>query len=138
MSRILLVDDNESFRKMLQKTLERAGYQVQDAADGNAALRLYRQQSADLIITDLVMPEKEGLETIMEVRRINPTVKIIAMSGGGRGGPRGYLTLAQRLGAARTLTKPFSHEELLDAITELLGDTAKVESLAGTPPPMQT
>ena len=87
MPRILLVDDDEAFRKMLHKTLERAGYEVQDAPNGRAALAAYSQQPSDLIITDLVMPEKEGIETIMELCRLHAGVKIIAMSGGGRSSP---------------------------------------------------
>ena len=120
MSRILLVDDDESFRKMLHETLQRAGYEVQDAANGKVALKLYRQDPADLIITDLFMPEKEGLETIMELRRINPDVKIIAISGGGRGGPAGSLLMARRLGAKRGLVKPFSSKEALDTVAQVL------------------
>ena len=122
MSRILLVDDDESFRKMLHETLQRAGYQVQDAANGKVALKLYRQEPADLIITDIFMPEKEGLETIMEVRRINPNVKIIAISGGGRAGPAGYLDIAQRLGAKRALVKPFSCKEALETVAQVLSE----------------
>jgi CheY-like chemotaxis protein len=124
MPKILLVDDDEPFRKMLHKTLERAGYQVQDAPNGKAALELYRQEPTDLIITDLVMPEKEGLETIMELRRLNPAVKIIAMSGGGRMNPEVNLVMAQRLGAKRTLAKPFSQQEILDAIARVLAEAS--------------
>ena len=122
MSRILLVDDDESFRKMLHETLQRAGYQVQDAANGKVALKLYRQEPADLIITDIFMPEKEGLETIMEVRRINPNVKIIAISGEGRGGPIGYLQIAKQLGAKRALVKPFSSKEVLETVAQVLSE----------------
>jgi len=122
MFRILLVDDDDDFRKMLHKMIERAGYAVQDASNGKLALDLYREHPCDLILTDLVMPEKEGLETIAELRRFNPHIKIIAMSGGGGSGPRGYLDLAKKMGAKRTLAKPFSHQEILDAITEVLAD----------------
>lgn len=123
MSRILLVDDDdEDFRNMLHKTLERAGYDVDPASNGKFVLEMYRQHPCDLILTDLVMPEKEGLETITEVRRFNPRVKIIAMSGGGRSGPRGYLDIAKKLGARRTLAKPFSQQEILDAIAEVLAE----------------
>ena len=94
MSRILLIDDDEAFRKMLHKILESAGYEVQDAANGKVALELYRQKASDLIITDLVMPEKEGIETIREFCRIHPGVKIIAISGGGRMNPKLNLAMA--------------------------------------------
>jgi CheY-like chemotaxis protein len=120
MARILLVDDDEQFRKMLHKALERAGYEVQDAQNGDAALEMYRQCPSDLIITDLVMPEKEGIETIVELRRLNPAVKIIAISGGGRMNPATTLAMAQKLGARRTLAKPFAPHELLDTISQVL------------------
>src|SRR5437867_3518647 len=120
MPQILLVDDNEEFRYMLRNVLEDAGYSVQDAPNGKAALELYRQQPSDLIITDLVMPEKEGLETILEFRRIHGAVKIIAISGGDRIAARSNLAIAQKLGADLTLAKPFAPREILDAITQLL------------------
>jgi CheY-like chemotaxis protein len=120
MPRILLVDDDESFRPMLQATLERFGHEVTAAKNGNEAIARYRERPADLVITDLVMPDKEGVETIRELRRETPPARIIAMSGGGRNNPSVYLTLASQLGAARLLAKPFSHAELLDAIEAAL------------------
>jgi CheY-like chemotaxis protein len=103
MSTILVVDDDETFRRLLCQTLLRAGHEVLAADDGRGALRLYRQQPADLVITDLIMPEQEGLETILELRRLQPDLKIIAISGGGRMVPGDYLPIARHLGAARTL-----------------------------------
>jgi CheY-like chemotaxis protein len=120
MPNILLVDDDESFRNMLHKTLERAGYQVEDAPNGQAALEVYQQRPSDLIITDLVMPEREGLETILELRRLYPSVKIIAMSGGGRINAKNDLIMAKKLGAKQTLAKPFSHQEILDVVAQVL------------------
>ena len=122
MPRILLVDDNEPFRKMLHKTLEHAGYEVQEAPNGKAALEAYRHQPSDLVITDLVMPEKEGIETIMEFRRLNPAIRIIAISGGGRMKPKSNLEMAAKLGARATLAKPFSQQELLQAIKQVLAE----------------
>jgi CheY-like chemotaxis protein len=122
MPRILVVEDDVPFREMLRKILERAGYEVQEAQNGHVALELYRQQPSDLIITDLVMPEKEGIETILEFRRLNSAVKIIAISGGGRMNPAVNLAMAQKLGANRTLAKPFAPQELLDAIAEVLAE----------------
>ena len=113
MSTILVMDDDEQVRAMLRQALEREGYEVLDAPDGKEGMRLFREQEADLIITDLIMPEKEGLETIMELRRDFREVKIIAISGGGRVAPDVYLSLAKNLGAHVTLTKPFDLEELL-------------------------
>ena len=89
MARILLVEDDEAVRGILAKTLVAAGYEVEEAANGEVALAAYRRQASDVVITDLVMPEKNGLEMIMELRRLDPAVKIIAMSGAdGRSGPR--------------------------------------------------
>ena len=119
-SRILLVEDDEPFADMLQKTLVQAGYAIVRACNGKEALRLYDAQRPDLVLTDLIMPGMEGLELIIELRRRHPGVKIIVMSGGGRNSPDAYLPTAQLLGAARTLPKPFANPELLAAIQAVL------------------
>ena len=121
MKRILVIDDDVQFRQMLKQILERAGYEVADAPDGKEGIRLYRQAPTDLIITDIIMPEKEGIETILELRREFPDVKIIAISGGGRFDPGVYLEAAEKFGVARTFGKPVDRKELLDDIQELLG-----------------
>jgi DNA-binding response OmpR family regulator len=105
---------------MLGHVLQREGYDVIDAPDGKAGIRAFREQGADLIISDIIMPEKEGLETVMELRRDFPEVKIIAISGGGHVNPDEYLHMAAKLGAQLTLTKPFERDELLAAVEELL------------------
>jgi DNA-binding NtrC family response regulator len=120
MSRILLVDDDNQVRKMLRITLEREGYEVQEASDGCEAVRVYDPEAVDLVITDIVMPEKEGIETIMELKAIHPGVKIIAISGGGRISPEDYLKWARRFGVANTFTKPVDREELLANVAQLL------------------
>ena len=120
MATILLVDDDDRFRAMLSEVLMLAGYKVQEAFDGQHAIRLYRSHPTDLVITDLVMPEKEGLEMILELKRLYPAVKIIAISGGRRQGGQDYLTLAGALGAQRVLAKPFSHREILEAVSQVL------------------
>jgi DNA-binding response OmpR family regulator len=120
MARILVVDDDDQVRTMLRITLEREGYEVEEAPDGQVAISLYHQQAVDLVITDIVMPEKEGIETIMELRRSNPDVKIIAISGGGRVNPEDYLRWAGKFGAQRSFTKPVDRVELLAAVCELL------------------
>lgn len=120
MARILLIDDDEQVLDMLYESLTREGYDVLRASNGEKGLRLYRQKPVDLIITDIIMPEKEGIETIIELRRDFPDVKIIAMSGGGRIGTKDYLHLAKIFGVQRTFTKPVAREQLLDAIKELL------------------
>ena len=122
MATILLVEDDEGVRTLLHKALVAAGHEVEDAWNGDIALAAYRRQSRDLVITDLVMPEKDGLETIMALRRLNPAVKIIAMSGGGRtlGLGQLYLETASTFGANRILAKPFTSTALLTAVSEVL------------------
>jgi len=120
MARILIIDDDTQFLLMLCRMLEREGYEVIGASDGKEGIRLFSEKPCDLIITDLIMPEKEGIETIRELRRDFPQVKIIAISGGGRVGPEDYLKIAGRLGAVRTFSKPVPREELLRAVRELV------------------
>lgn len=120
MARILVVDDDDQFRRMLQRTLERAGYEVEPAADGREAVRLFEAHPPDLVLTDLVMPEQEGLETIMTLRRKYKTPRIIAMSGGGRNQPEEYLEAARVLGVAATLEKPFATRDLLALVRSVL------------------
>ena len=125
MTRILVIDDEEQVRKTLHLILEQAGYEVIEAPDGSVGIELYRKNPTDLIITDLLMPDKEGLETIMEIRRDFPGAKIIAISGGGREGGLNFLSVAQKMGAAATLAKPFERKQLLDAVTKVLGNPKK-------------
>ena len=131
MASILLVDDDEQLRTMLGEVLRRAGYEVRLASDGAEAIKLYRSHPTDLIITDLVMPEKEGLEMIRELRRDRPEVRIIAMSGGGRSGKANCLKVAKALGAQQVLDKPFSHQEILEAIREVLAASTAQNENAG-------
>jgi DNA-binding response OmpR family regulator len=121
-STILLIDDEIELRATVSRLLQRAGYEVVTAANGAEALATARFVRADLIITDILMPEKEGLETIAELRREFPKLPVIAVSGGGIVDPESYLTLAQKLGADRTLEKPFGFQELLSTVQELLDE----------------
>jgi len=125
MARILAVDDDDVFRGALRVVLEAAGYTVLEAPDGEAGLRVYREHGADLVLVDLFMPERDGLEVIQALRATTPQLKIVAMSGGGRIGPRDMLTVAAALGASRTLRKPFESRDLLAAIRELLEDRTR-------------
>ncbi len=118
--RILLVEDDDQLRKIVKQMLEDAGHEIVEAPNGKIAITQYREKPADLIITDLIMPEKEGLELIMELKRDFPEVKIIAVSGGGRRRPEEYLVAAKHLGVQRTLAKPFTQEEILKAVQDLL------------------
>jgi len=120
MERILIVDDDHETRVVLEEILTRAGYSVSVALGGSDAVRCWRTARIDLAVVDIWMPEKDGLETIMEIRRITPNAKIIAMSGVKTAGPMDPLALAARLGARQTLRKPFLGEELLHAISDLL------------------
>ncbi len=117
---ILVIDDDETIRALLRTILEREGYRVVDAPDGSSGIRRYQESPTDLVITDLIMPGKEGIETIRDLRREFPHVKIIAVSGGGRIGPDSYLKMAKGVGALRTLSKPFDRLALLKAVEEVL------------------
>jgi DNA-binding response OmpR family regulator len=123
---ILLVDDDDALRDALHRTLVGAGYEVADASGGTAALQAYQRQRYDLVITDIVMADGEGLDAIRALRKLDAQVKIIAISGGGTGKSADYLALAGWFGAMRVLAKPFSGEELLAAAAEVLaGGPAK-------------
>ena len=118
--RILIIDDEVQIREMLGQMLSREGYDVINAPDGKVGMKICREQHVDLIITDIIMPEKDGIEMILELRHVFPDLKVIAISGGGRLGPDGYLEMAQKLGAHRTFFKPFNRKEILEAVKELL------------------
>jgi len=120
MARILVVDDDSAIRDVLRKMLEIEGYEVLDAEDGEEALRVSFDAQPDAIITDVLMPEKDGFETILELRRSIPGVKIIAISGGDRIKPELYLGSAKRLGAEYTFVKPFRRKELMKAVHDLV------------------
>ncbi|MGD9182468.1 MAG: response regulator [Desulfobacterales bacterium] len=124
MARILIIDDEPQIRSMLRLMLERVGYEIAEAPDGIEGIRKYRENPADLIITDLIMPNKDGIGMIIDLKKEFPKVKIIAMSGGGVNRPEGYLDGAKKLGATRTLTKPIDRDEMLKAVKETLKDVA--------------
>ena len=117
---ILIIDDEPQIRSLLKLMLERDGYEVAEAPDGIEGIRIYRQNPADLIITDLIMPNKDGIGVIIDLKKEFPNVKIIALSGGGLNKPEGYLKGAKKLGAACTLTKPIDRGEMLRAIKDVL------------------
>jgi CheY-like chemotaxis protein len=122
MAIVLIIDDDPQIRCMLGRVLRRADHQVLEAADGNEGLAACRRRRPDVVLTDIVMPEKEGIGTIVELRREWPELPIIAMSGAARYGGRDYLDAARHLGAARALEKPFLPRQVLEAIEELLAD----------------
>lgn len=121
MKRILFIDDNEPFRVSFSRILQRQGFEVIQAEDGLVGLKKFRELPPDLVICDLIMPEMEGMETIQELRRSQPDLKIIAISGGGRVNPLDYLKIAQMMGAVEKLVKPFSSDELISIVERLIG-----------------
>ncbi len=121
MTRILIIDDNPDILQLYSRILRQAGYEVVEASNGKIGTMLYRENPTDLVITDIVMPEKEGIETIRELRKDYPDAKIIAISGGGNAmSSSTCLLLAERLGAQRTLTKPIRIAELLEIVAEVV------------------
>lgn len=122
MAKILVFDDEPSILLMIKKMLEKAGHEVDIALNGREGMELFENNKPDLVITDIIMPEKEGLETIIEIRKKHPDMKIIAISGGGRIGPNGYLPGAKLLGANMVFQKPLDQKEFIEAVTKLLND----------------
>ena len=120
MAKILVVDDDQQVRVMLQRALERQGYEVVVAEDGQQAVEVFEPGEMPLVITDIVMPQKEGIETIMDLRAQDPGVNIIAISGGGRIHPEDYLSWVKRFGVQYTFTKPVDRRKLLEAVAELM------------------
>jgi len=120
MARILLVDDEKNVRFTLGKALKNHNHEVFDASDGNEALKILKQCRIDLVITDIIMPNREGLETIQEIRMNWPDVKVIAMSGGGRVRNAEFLKVAKKMGADVVLKKPFSMNAFTDEVRKLL------------------
>lgn len=121
MTRILVIEDERQVREVLKQILEKAGYDVDVADDGCSGLERYRQSPADMVITDILMPNKNGLETIEELVGENPKLPIIAISGGGPGEKAQFaLDVAKMCGAVRVLAKPFSRKEILETVIDLL------------------
>ncbi len=120
MSKILIIDDDVSIRKLLRAMLEKSNYEVVDAADGEEGINQFKQYLPDLVITDLIMPGKEGLETIKDLKNIDPNSKIIAISGGGTVDPDMYLKLAKSMGASHVFTKPVDSKLMLSTIAKVI------------------
>jgi CheY-like chemotaxis protein len=120
MPRVLIIEDEVELREMIKTSLIRRKYTVMEAGNGKDALSRFKPSMTDLVVTDLIMPEEDGLKVIMKLKEIKPSLKIIAISGGGKAGPGGYLNLAKALGAHAVLSKPFSINELISKIEELL------------------
>ncbi len=121
MARILIIDDEERVRRTLRRMLEPAGHEVVEAADGREGVELYKEDSVDLVLMDLIMPEKEGIQAAAELRHYDPEVKIIAISGGGRIGNFQVLRIAQKFGIEHALAKPIRMAKLLAMVKDVLG-----------------
>ena len=120
MARILIIDDDSQIRFIVRELLENSGYTVEEASDGEEAINLNHKKAFDLIITDILMPGKEGIQTIQEFKKGNPKVKIIAISGGGHIGPSVYLDMAKKMGADVSIPKPFDLDIFLKKVKDLL------------------
>lgn len=130
MGKVLIVDDEEDIRDALQMVLEREGYEVRIASNGSEAVELQRSEPVDVVITDIIMPEKDGVSTIKEIRQAFPEIRIIAISGGGGVESldyrpeaittTAYLAAAKQAGADLTFTKPFERQDLIQAVGDLI------------------
>jgi len=132
MPRILVIEDDQMLRRALRIALEKLAYEVGEANDGREALGLFRARPFDLVVTDIIMPEMEGMETIRALRLLSPKLHIIAISGGGRGSPDNYLHLAKHFGASKVFAKPFEITDLCTTVAEMLGENGKPNSPAPT------
>ena len=121
MARILVIDDEPLVLKTVKAFLEHAGHHVVEACDGRTGVDLFAQESFDLVIADILMPGREGIETIAILRGLKPAAKILAMSGGGRTGSIEFLSFAAKDGAGATIKKPFSRSEFMEKVSSLLG-----------------
>jgi len=120
MATILVIDDDAAMRRIVVRMLEGTKHRILEAKDGQHGLALLAQHGADLVITDIIMPEKEGIQTIREIQERSPDTKIIAMSGGGMSRNLMFLDVARAFGADVALAKPFKPQELIEAIDRLL------------------
>jgi DNA-binding NtrC family response regulator len=120
MVRILIIDDLPAVRQLMGDMLRARGYAVVEAENGRDGIAKMREAPADLVITDVIMPEMEGMETVSTLRKAYPGLRIIAMSGGGRAANYDFLQATVKLGAARTLQKPFTRDELIEVVEECL------------------
>ncbi len=119
--KILVIDDDEHLRRLVTKVLQRGGYEVDAAGDGRRGMDLVRRDRPRIVVTDIFMPEQEGIETIIELRRDHPDIKILAMSGSGQIGDTDLLKMARQLGAHDAIAKPFRPQDLLARVRALDG-----------------
>ena len=120
MTRILLIDDDNAVRRLLREMLQTGGHEVVDASNGEKALKLLHDHPCELVVTDIFMPDMDGLATLMELRKTRPEIRVIAISGGSPRVGTDMLVAAKRLGAVRTLAKPILRADLLKAVEEAM------------------
>jgi DNA-binding NtrC family response regulator len=120
MARILVVDDQDDIREVVSEMLVLEGHEVRAVPNGRMGLEACSAESFDVVITDIIMPGSPGLDMILELRSRHPDVRIVAMSGGGQAGPDGFLRTAERLGATATIAKPFTCDQLVQAVQTAL------------------
>ncbi len=125
MATVLVIEDDGATRRSIQRLLQAAGFEVTAAADGGEGMALFREQAIDVVVTDIIMPEQEGIETIMRIRSIAPFCPIVAISGGGRIGNADFLQMAERAGASAVLAKPFEPGQLIAIVREVLAAEAE-------------
>jgi DNA-binding response OmpR family regulator len=120
MAGILIVEDDRELREMLAISLKRRKFTVMEAGNGKEAIMHFKPSITDLVLTDIIMPDEDGLKVIMKLRELKPSIKVIAISGGGKAGPGSYLNLAKALGADAIFSKPFSLNDVVDRIENML------------------
>ncbi len=120
MKTVLIIDDDDMFREMLKRLLDREGYKVVEAGNGNLGIDQFQKSYPDLVVCDMIMPDKEGIETIVDLQKLNSEIPIIAVSGGGRAGPESYLPLAKAMGAKKVFSKPFDNKEFLEFVSNCI------------------
>ncbi len=120
MAGILIVEDDRELREMLAISLKRRKFTVIEAGNGKEAIMHFKPSITDLVLTDIIMPDEDGLKVIMKLRELKPSIKVIAISGGGKAGPGSYLNLAKALGADAIFSKPFSLNDVVDRIENML------------------
>ena len=121
MATILVIDDDTTARTVIVEMLTENGHQTVEARDGGEGLELFNEGKFDIVITDIIMPNVEGIETIIKLKKMRPAVNIIAVSGGGRISAVNHLSLAEKFDVNKTLAKPFKKDDLLKAVDEILG-----------------
>lgn len=130
MKRILIIDDDPRMLQLLGEAFSGSGYHVELAADGEVGLALFRAEPPDVVVTDILMPNREGLETIVALRKLQADVKVVAISGGGNIGPSNFLRLATHLGADAVLAKPFRLSEIRELVDGLFEPQSPVVARA--------